>query len=372
MDFKTGMVVTGLPESDRVYSITNTKMLKGLVTDVNGENITVKTIEHLNGCTGEHVVAAKHFRPVDCETTVVRTQDDYDALPVDYPGVIEFSNGENWIFIKEQKGYAIVVKDKSYIKAGNATVEAWGNATVEASGNATVRASDNATVRASDNATVRAWGNATVRASGNATVEASDNATVWAWGNATVEASDNATVEASGNATVEASGNATVRAWGNVQILNLSCRGALQTFANARIVFMPHDLPEFLAFHGIEVLDGKVRMYKAVHGDDLHSQYDSRFKYGVGKTIIHDCDQNQNEDCGRGLHISTLNWALDFGRDWDDLRIIECEVPVDKIVFSFGSTGKVRTSELTVLRVVPLDECGVFGKILAKKQTKKA
>ena len=195
---------------------------------------------------------------------------------------------------------------------------------------------------------------------------------MWAWGNATVEASDNATVEASGNATVEASGNATVRAWGNVQILNLSCRGALQTFANARIVFMPHDLPEFLAFHGIEVLDGKVRMYKAVHGDDLHSQYDSRFKYGVGKTIIHDCDQNQNEDCGRGLHISTLNWALDFGRDWDDLRIIECEVPVDKIVFSFGSTGKVRTSELTVLRVVPLDECGVFGKILAKKQTKKA
>jgi hypothetical protein len=315
MEFKTGMVVTGLPESDQEYSITNTSMTRGLVVSVSGEQIAVKVLEHENGHTGTHTVNAKYFRPVDCETTVVRTQEEYDALPVNYPGIIEFANGENWVFIKEQKGYALVVKDNASIKSGNATVRAWGNATVEASGNATV--------------------------------------------------------EASGNATVRAWGNATVRAWGNVQILNLNCSGELQTFANYRVVFMPRNLEEFLNFHGVEQRDGNAIMYKAVHGDDLHSNYNPRFIYEVGKTVLHDCNQRTYEDCGRGLHISTLRWALNFGESWDDLRIIECSVPLDKIVYPEGSDGKVRTSELTVLRVVPLEECGVFGKILSKKQTAK-
>jgi hypothetical protein len=64
-----------------------------------------------------------------------------------------------------------------------------------------------------------------------------------------------------------------------------------------------------------------------------------------------------------------MNWALEFGRQRDDnFKIIECSVPLDKIVVPYQNDGKVRTSELTVLREVPLEECGLFGKMLLKKR----
>ena len=50
--------------------------------------------------------------------------------------------------------------------------------------------------------------------------------------------------------------------------------------------------------------------------------------------------------------------------------IIECEVPKDKTVVYRFSDGKIRTSELRVLREVPLEELGAYGKIVAKKRKK--
>lgn len=35
-----------------------------------------------------------------------------------------------------------------------------------------------------------------------------------------------------------------------------------------------------------------------------------------------------------------------------------------------NTDGKVRTSKVKVLREVPLEECGVFGKIIAKRLNK--
>jgi hypothetical protein len=49
-------------------------------------------------------------------------------------------------------------------------------------------------------------------------------------------------------------------------------------------------------------------------------------------------------------------WALNFGNSWNDMALLEVKVPIDKIVVSKDCDGKVRTSELTVLREVPVDE----------------
>ena len=51
--------------------------------------------------------------------------------------------------------------------------------------------------------------------------------------------------------------------------------------------------------------------------------------------------------------------------------VLCCEVPKDKIVVYRFSDGKIRTSELRVLREVPLEELGAYGKIVAKKRKAK-
>lgn len=51
-----------------------------------------------------------------------------------------------------------------------------------------------------------------------------------------------------------------------------------------------------------------------------------------------------------------------------DLAIIEVETKINDVVLPRNADGKVRTSEVKVLREVPLQECSVFGKILAKRR----
>lgn len=64
-------------------------------------------------------------------------------------------------------------------------------------------------------------------------------------------------------------------------------------------------------------------------------------------------------------------WALDYGYNWDNLAIIEVEADVTKIVVPKNGSGKVRTDRVKVLREVPFEECGLRGKMLAKKLAQK-
>jgi len=64
---------------------------------------------------------------------------------------------------------------------------------------------------------------------------------------------------------------------------------------------------------------------------------------------------------------SLISWALDYGKSWEDIAILEVETKISDIVLPVNSDGKVRTSKIKVLREVPLEECGVLGKILAKR-----
>ena len=69
-------------------------------------------------------------------------------------------------------------------------------------------------------------------------------------------------------------------------------------------------------------------------------------------------------------HREILEDAEEKGLLKEGSVIIECEVPKDKTVVYRFSDGKIRTSELRVLREVPLEELGTYGKIVAKKRKK--
>lgn len=194
------------------------------------------------------------------------------------------------------------------------------------------------------------------------------------------------------NASVVAWENASVEADGNVQVVEGSSRARIQISGNARIVYYPKNIEDFMNFYGIKHDKKSAIFYKAVHRREVDSTEDlalipdnkvamkppvayryvsdriSSFEYPIGEMVSEKCDPDVTDDCSYGIHISHLGWALDFGRDWADMAIIEVETKIKDIVLPTNTNGKVRTSEVKVLREVPLEECGVFGKILAKRR----
>ena len=209
-----------------------------------------------------------------------------------------------------------------------------------------------------------------VVARGNSRVEARGNSSVVAWENSSVEAWESSSVEAWENSRVEAWENSRVVARGNVQVLDCLNDGKIEINGNARIVHNPKTIREFMDFYGIKHDKKKAIFYKAVHKREnfYFSDHDHSFLYNIGRKIKVKCDIDTDLDCSFGIHISHLDWALKYGRDWHDLAILEVETDIDKIVLPKNSDGKVRTSEITVLREVPLGECGLYGQILANER----
>ena len=272
----------------------------------------------------------------------VKSQEELDRIPLDCEEqiYIEFGTRVNPAIVRNKYKYRVVARENSSVVArGNSSVEAWENSSVEA------------------------WGNSSVVARENSSVEAR--------GNSSVVARGNSSVEARGNSSVEAWENSSVVANANVQVVDRLNGGRICLSGNARKVCMPKCINEFMDFYGIKHDKKKAVFYKAVHKIDNRyvSDYNENFTYPINEKVKEsDCDKNVDETCGQGIHISHLAWALDFGRDWKDLAVIELEVKIDDIVMPNDTNGKVRCSEAVVLREVPLEECGVFGKILAKRR----
>ena len=265
---------------------------------------------------------------------VVTSQAELDALPTDYDGriIIKFGTPYNRAIVKRRFKYRVV---------------AWGNSSVVARGNSSVEA----------------WGNSSVVAWGNSSVVA--------WGNSSVEARESSSVEAWENSSVVARGNSSVVANGNTQVVDSTRSHDIEISGNARIVYNPQNAVEYLQHYGIEQADGKVKLYKAVHKCDgrYFSDHDNSFEYTIGKEAAADhLDTDTGHDCGSGIHIAHKAWVLDYGRCWKDLAIIEVEADVSRIVVPKDYTGKVCTDKVKVIREVPLEECGLLGKILAKNR----
>ena len=344
----------------------------------------------------------------------VTTQQQLDNLPRDYHGRIyikfgtpydkaivrrkyDFASVEAWgnSSVMARGNSSVVALDNSSVVAcgnssvvargnssvvawDNSSVEAWGNSSVEARVNSSVVARGNSFVVAWGNSSVEAWGNSSVMARGNSSVVALDNSSVVACGNSSVVARgnssvvawDNSSVEAWGNSSVEARVNSSVVAWGNSQISPKSDTSKIKTSGNARIVRDPCSIDEYVDFYGIENSNGKAKLFKAVRKRDglYRSDWDSDFMYTIGKSVVADgfCT-DPNEDCGNGIHMAYLSWCLAYGSCWPDLAILEVEVDMNTVVVPKYGSGKVRAPSCKVIREVPLEECGLYGKILARR-----
>lgn len=166
--------------------------------------------------------------------------------------------------------------------------------------------------------------------------------------------------------------NASAELWGNAQAVDGSIGHDVSVHGNARIVCDPKALAEYTKHYEIEETDGKLKLYKAVHkrGEKYFSNYDRDFEYKIGCTIYPDRFDNRATACSHGIHIAHLHWALDFGRDWQDLAILELEVVKADIVYPEDTDGKLRAKKAFVVREVPKSEWGLYGEILIGKDTK--
>ena len=185
-----------------------------------------------------------------------------------------------------------------------------------------------------------------------------------------VEAWGNSSVEARENSSVVARENSSVVAWGNSQIVDSTYSHTISTSGNARIVYNPRNAREYIEHYGIENNEKTAKLYKAVHKRDGRyvSDWDRSFEYHIGETATASgLDKDTREECGKGIHMAFKEWCVDYGRDWTDLAILEVEVEIDGIVVPAGSAGKVRAKSAMVLREVPLCECGLLGKCIAKQ-----
>ncbi|MDD4564801.1 MAG: hypothetical protein PHE79_04920 [Eubacteriales bacterium] len=269
---------------------------------------------------------------------IVKSQAEFNAIADDFQGIIEIRNDwQNVIYI-----------NRSF---RNSSVEAWENSSVEARENSSVVARENSSVEARENSSVVARGNSSVVARGNSSVVA--------WGNSSVEARGNSSAKLCG--------------WSQARIMSRYAKYELLN--NARVILPFRGIDDYIEYFGIEERNGNLILYKSVHAEGegvYHSDHDGRFKYRLREISTEESiDRNIQVDCRRGIHVSHLHWALMYGRYWNDLAIIECEVPRDKCIVPEFSDGKIRTSELNVIREVPREEWGIYGKIIKARQEEK-
>lgn len=283
----------------------------------------------------------------------VKSQEELDMIPDNFKGriYIEFGTFFSKAVINRSFVYAsVVARGNSFVESrGNSFVVAWENSSVVARGNSSVVAFGYSFVEAWENSSVVAWGNSFVVARGDNSVVALENSSIVAWGNSSVEAS------------------------GNTQVVNVQhTNGRIKITGNARVVYMPKTIEEYMAFYDIKHDKKTAVFYKAVHHSQYgyFSDYNPNFKYVVGEEVYEKCDPNRGNSFSYGIHVSHLNWALSFGSSWNDLAILELEVDINSIVIPYFTDGRMRTSKVKVLREVPLEECGTYGKILAKRHGK--
>ena len=313
---------------------------------------------------------------------IVKSQEELDNVPLDYHGriIIKFGTAFNPAILRKfyDNASAELRGNASAELRGNASAELRDNASAELWGNARAVLWGNASAELRDNASAELWGNARVVLRdnarsvlrGNASAELRDNASAELRGNARSVLRGNARAELRGNASAELWDNARAEASGNAQIVDVCRSGRASVFGNARVVYLPQTLEEFISHYGIK--GGEITLYKAVHkhNEQYFSDYDDEFEYRIGEIAVPDngFDDDAHEKCGAGINMAPLHWCLDYGREWNDLAILEMTALREDVVVPINTDGKVRARKAKVIREVPLSECGIYGEILAKRR----
>jgi hypothetical protein len=240
--------------------------------------------------------------------------------------------------------------------SGSSSVEASGSSRVEAWGSSRVVASGSSRVVAWGSSRVVAWGSSRVEASGSSRVEASGSSRVVASGSSSVEASGSSRVEAWGSSRVVARDSSSVEAWGSGSVeagkyVAVHLHSQRVILSGGVVIDMtqvaPTDLGDWCDLTGVQIVDGRLTVYKAVD-DDLRSGYG--FEYPIG-TEVTDTRWRDDHDCGGGLHFSPSPAAA-RAHFPEATHFLACTVAADEVRCIDAS--KLKAPRATVVREVTL------------------
>lgn len=99
-----------------------------------------------------------------------------------------------------------------------------------------------------------------------------------------------------------------------------------------------------------------------------YSFFNNTYEYKIGEFAVPDSyDSNLRFNCTHGIHVATIEWALEHYFDSKDCAILEVKVPDDaEIIAPYTSDGKLRASKAEIIREVSLDEFGELGEFYKK------
>jgi hypothetical protein len=250
------------------------------------------------------------------DTIIIHTQKEFDKIKDNFNGRIEIKDTKEYISIN--KGF----KDGYIFVSGNATIESvYDNATIKyVSGNATIKS-------VYDNATI-------LLMAGLASI-----------------------VLLYGAKKIIAKGMNLIRQIGTSKIDIEMSKSVIFIQIKENIEKTPtFDL--YSKLYPVEVKSKKAILFKSVHkvNGEYISDKDNNFKYIIGEVKKENCDESKENSCSYGIHLSNLQWAINFGKEWSDRAILECECDIKDIVVSRDCDGKVRTSKCKILRELNKDE----------------
>ena len=227
-------------------------------------------------------------------------------------------------------------------------------------------------VVARENSSVVAWGNSSVVAWGNSSVEA--------WGNSSVEARGNSSVEARENSSVEAWGNSSVEAWENsvVRLFSNLCKIVLYGFSvlfkdisikckieikSKNVLIQTTKLLPFLEREGIEVIKGKVILFKRV-SKDFKTQEGSKNEtiWKIGETLTVPNWNPKDDECGEGkFHACSRPYFCDEFRSNSEDKYIAIKINKKDL---FEWKRPIYPHKIAFKKGKVLYQCNKFGKEL--------
>ena len=336
------------------------------------DNVSVeaydKTIVEAHG--NAHINAHGNACVEAYDNAVIKAYDDSSVESFNRASVYAYNNSH-------AKTY-----DHSHVYAyDNSFIIGYRKSLIDAYDNASVEAYDNAHITAHDESTIVGYNEVSIFASGTSkdvSIVAFDNVSVDAYTNASVEAfdvahieiyhdcvakahdcvyvkvADNASVEAYGSTSIEAlNENVSVKAYANSRVYDLAGCKKIELNDFASVTTPPKDLKGYASFKGIKATSESsfIAYLYAIKGDDggYYSPSSNPHVFDIGDRVT--------------TAVKNLSGALcDYQRDWHDCAIIEVEVDKSSI------GDRYMRFPVTILREIPLEECGALGKIILEKK----
>jgi len=269
----------------------------------------------------------------------IKTQAEYDALPNKFTEYTEI------IIDATEPIYEIrtVPENADVTLTGQTVVEyLYIKATLWENSQATLWGNSQATLRENSQATL--WGNSQATLWGNSQATLWENSQATLWGNSQVKAAfENSIIKAfSSNVII-------LRLKHQSTLICQNCNVGVQEKDNtANIIItktMQHTKQTFLDIYKDSMTGNSIILYKSVNPDTLCDFYTGKIKY-EGTVTCPDWDDNEQRECGGGLHLSpTPELALSYNKG----KVLKCKVNIEDFVVYSKNIMKVRCKTVKVI-----------------------